>query len=99
MSPAMSLGTASFLIRGKAGGSHSHSRSASRPLSVWTRALSASLALWTTGGVYVNAIGGDVTEERKLAAFGGREQIERLRELKRAWDPDNLFHRNHNVAP
>jgi hypothetical protein len=47
----------------------------------------------------VNAIGGDVTEARKLAAFGGAAMLERLRELKRAWDPDNLFRRNHNVAP
>ena len=37
----------------------------------WTRAFSATLAPWTTGAVYVNAIGGDVTEARKLAAFGG----------------------------
>jgi FAD/FMN-containing dehydrogenase len=65
----------------------------------WTRAVSASLAPWTTGGVYVNAIGGDVTEARKLAAFGGAAKHERLRELKRAWDPDNLFHLNANVAP
>jgi FAD/FMN-containing dehydrogenase len=65
----------------------------------WTRGFSASLAPWTTGGVYVNAIGGDVTEARKLAAFGGAAKHERLRELKRAWDPDNLFHLNHNIAP
>ena len=49
--------------------------------------------------VYVNAIGGDVTEARKLAAFGGPAKHERLRELKRAWDPENLFHLNPNVAP
>ena len=60
---------------------------------------SASLAPWTTGAVYVNAIGGDVTEARKLAAFGGPAKYERLRELKRAWDPENLFHLNHNIAP
>jgi FAD/FMN-containing dehydrogenase len=65
----------------------------------WTRAFSASLGPWTTGAVYVNAIGGDVTEERKLAAFGGASKLERLRELKRVWDPDNLFHLNHNVTP
>ena len=65
----------------------------------WTRAFSASLAPFTTGAVYVNAIGGDVTEARKLAAFGGPAKLERLRELKRTWDPDNLFHLNHNVAP
>ena len=65
----------------------------------WTRSFSASLDPWKTGAVYVNAIGGDVTEARKLAAFGGAEKLERLRELKRAWDPDNLFRRNHNIAP
>ncbi len=65
----------------------------------WTRAFSASLAPWATGTVYVNAIGGDVTEARKLAAFGGPEKLERLRELKRAWDPENLFRRNANIAP
>ena len=65
----------------------------------WTRAFSASLAPWTTGAVYVNAIGGDVTEERKLAAYGGPSKHERLRELKRSWDPENLFHLNHNIAP
>ena len=60
---------------------------------------SASLEPWTTGAVYVNAIGGDVTQARKLAAFGGAAKHERLRELKRIWDPDNLFHLNHNIAP
>jgi FAD/FMN-containing dehydrogenase len=65
----------------------------------WTRAFSTALEPFKTGSVYVNAIGGDVTEARKLAAFGGAQKLERLRSLKRAWDPDNLFRRNHNVAP
>jgi FAD/FMN-containing dehydrogenase len=65
----------------------------------WTRSFSESVDRWKTGAVYVNAIGGDVTSERKLAAYGGPAKYERLRELKRTWDPDNLFHLNHNVAP
>jgi FAD/FMN-containing dehydrogenase len=65
----------------------------------WTRGFAASLAPWTTGAVYVNAIGGDVTHDRKLAAYGGPSKYERLRELKRTWDPENLFHLNHNIAP
>jgi FAD/FMN-containing dehydrogenase len=65
----------------------------------WTRGVSASLAPWTTGGVYVNAIGGDVTEARKLVAYGGPAKHEQLRRLKRAWDPDNLFRLNPNVSP
>jgi hypothetical protein len=65
----------------------------------WTRGVSASFAPFTTGSVYVNAIGGDVTEARKVAAFGGADKLARLRELKRTWDPDNLFRLNHNVMP
>ena len=65
----------------------------------WTRSFSETLAPWTTGAVYVNAIGGDVTDARKAAAYGGPAKLERLRELKRAWDPENLFHLNTNVAP
>jgi FAD/FMN-containing dehydrogenase len=64
----------------------------------WTRAVSASLAPWTTGGVYVNAIG-EPDETRKVAAYGGMEKLERLRALKREWDPGNLFRLNHNIAP
>jgi FAD/FMN-containing dehydrogenase len=65
----------------------------------WTRAVSGSLDPWKTGSVYVNAIGGDVTEARKTAAYGGAEKLERLRSLKRTWDPDNLFSLNPNIAP
>jgi FAD/FMN-containing dehydrogenase len=65
----------------------------------WARSVSAALAPSTTGGVYVNAIGGDVTAARKQAAYGGAGKLERLRELKRAWDPGNLFRLNHNIEP
>jgi FAD/FMN-containing dehydrogenase len=64
----------------------------------WTRATSAALQPWTTGGVYVNAIG-EPDETRKIAAYGGRAKLERLRALKREWDPDNLFRLNHNIEP
>jgi FAD/FMN-containing dehydrogenase len=65
----------------------------------WTRAVSESLTRWKTGSVYVNAIGGEVTEARKAAAYGGAEKLERLRRLKRVWDPENLFSLNANIAP
>ena len=64
----------------------------------WTRAASASLAPWTTGGVYVNAIG-EPEAARSVAAYGGAAKLERLRALKREWDPGNLFRLNHNIAP
>ena len=62
-------------------------------------AFAGTLTPWTTGAVYVDAIGGDVTDARKLAAYGGQAKYDRLRVLKRLWDPGNLFHLNHNIAP
>jgi hypothetical protein len=29
----------------------------------------------------------------------GEAKVRRLELLKRTWDPDNVFHLNHNVAP
>ncbi len=29
----------------------------------------------------------------------GDTKLERLRDLKRAWDSTNVFHLNHNIAP
>ena len=48
--------------------------------------------------MYVNAIG-EPDEGRKVAAYGGAVKLERLRALKREWDPDNLFRLNPNIAP
>ena len=49
--------------------------------------------------MYVNALGGDASSARRAAAYGGAEKLERLREVKRAWDPDNLFRLNQNIEP
>jgi len=48
-------------------------------------------------GRYVNEIAESGPEETR--AIYGDAKMDRLRALKRAWDPDNLFHLNHNVAP
>ena len=40
-----------------------------------------------------------MTSARKEAAYGGAMKLERLRELKRTWDPGNLFRLNQNVPP
>jgi hypothetical protein len=48
-------------------------------------------------GRYVNEMaeaGPEVTR-----AIYGDAKLARLTELKRAWDPKNVFHLNHNVVP
>ncbi|HEX4717463.1 MAG TPA: FAD-binding oxidoreductase [Thermoleophilaceae bacterium] len=48
-------------------------------------------------GVYVNFLM-DEGEARVRAAYG-KDKYDRLRALKREWDPDNLFHLNQNIPP
>lgn len=62
------------------------------------RALAADMAPLALNGGYVNfvATAGDPDAVREL--YGDRI-YERLVQLKRAYDPDNLFHVNQNVRP
>lgn len=48
-------------------------------------------------GRYVNEIAESGPEETR--AIYGDAKLARLTALKRAWDPENVFHLNHNVAP
>src|SRR6266446_4435858 len=65
----------------------------------WTRELWQALRPYGTGGVYVNNI---VREEddgadQVRAAYGANYQ--RLAELKKKYDPENLFRHNQNIKP
>jgi FAD/FMN-containing dehydrogenase len=62
----------------------------------WADGLFRTMLPHGNGGVYVNLLG-DGEEERVPAAYG--PNLARLRQLKRKWDPDNLFRRNHNIPP
>lgn len=62
----------------------------------WAQSLHDALIPFSTRGVYVNVLGTG-EEERVRAAFG--ENFDRLVEIKREWDPDNLFRANHNIDP
>jgi FAD/FMN-containing dehydrogenase len=48
-------------------------------------------------GRYVNEIAESGPEESR--AIYGDAKVARLAALKRAWDPDNVFRLNHNIAP
>jgi FAD/FMN-containing dehydrogenase len=48
-------------------------------------------------GRYVNEIAEFGPDETR--AIYGDAKLGRLRALKRAWDPDNVFHLNHNIEP
>ncbi len=62
----------------------------------WAQDLYAAIEPATTGRSYVNFV--SEGEQRVREAYGD-DRYERLAELKRAWDPTNLFHLNQNVAP
>ena len=63
----------------------------------WVRRAMALLEPDATGGGYANE-NADVGPGETLAIYGAAK-VARLAALKRAWDPDNVFHLNHNVAP
>jgi FAD/FMN-containing dehydrogenase len=65
----------------------------------WARDTAAAIEPWSfSGGGYVNYMQADEPVERVRAAFGD-EAFERLRALKRNYDPDNVLHRNQNIPP
>ena len=63
----------------------------------WVRRTMAVVEPDTTLGRYAieNA---DVGPDESRLIYGA-EKVARLARLKRAWDPDNVFHRNHNILP
>ncbi len=65
----------------------------------WTRDLWEALQPHSTGGVYVNNIGGEAQGDGNLvrAAYGA--SYPRLVEVKNQYDPTNLFRHNQNIKP
>jgi hypothetical protein len=73
--------------------------SATAPNIGWARETYAAMAPHFAGGRYVNYLNADETADGVAAssAFGPNEA--RLREVKRKYDPDNVFHLNQNIKP
>jgi FAD/FMN-containing dehydrogenase len=62
----------------------------------WARSTYDRISPLATDAGYINFLTAD-EEARLPAAYG--PNYERLRELKRRYDPDNVFRMNHNVPP
>ena len=63
----------------------------------WVRGIYDAMSPHFRDGRYVNYLGDDEGEGAPDAAYGA--VYERLREVKREYDPDNLFHLNQNIVP
>jgi FAD/FMN-containing dehydrogenase len=62
-----------------------------------TKTMAEAMRPWTTGRVYLNYIG-EEGPGRVEAAYGP-EKYARLQQIKRIWDPDNVFRHNQNIVP
>jgi FAD/FMN-containing dehydrogenase len=62
----------------------------------WARGLWEAVQPFTANKVYVNTLGTEGAQRVK-EAYG--ENYQRLLNLKKKWDPENLFHMNQNINP
>jgi FAD/FMN-containing dehydrogenase len=63
----------------------------------WARAAWRDMRSFSTGGTYINFLTEEEAGDRIQSAYGGN--LARLVEIKRRWDPGNLFRTNKNIAP
>jgi FAD/FMN-containing dehydrogenase len=63
----------------------------------WVRKAWSDMKSFSTGGNYINFQSEDEGNERIQASLGSGFQ--RLREIKRKWDPQNIFRINRNILP
>jgi FAD/FMN-containing dehydrogenase len=63
----------------------------------WVRSALSIVEPDLTVGRYVNGITRD--DPNQARAVYGEAKLARLQALKRTWDPDNVFRRNHNIVP
>jgi FAD/FMN-containing dehydrogenase len=61
------------------------------------RSFSSALGPWAIGGGYINYASESAGDGMETEY--GAQRFERLREVKRRYDPDNRFRFNHNISP
>jgi FAD/FMN-containing dehydrogenase len=64
----------------------------------WARRLASTLTLGSPGASYVNYMTADEPSDRVRMAYGDAK-FDRLRQIKRRFDPDNVFRFNQNILP
>lgn len=62
----------------------------------WANEFQNAMKPHSNGGVYVNLIADDELD-RIPRAYG--DNFDRIVDVKRQWDPKNLFKHNYNIAP
>jgi FAD/FMN-containing dehydrogenase len=65
----------------------------------WVRRVVADAERFSTHGTYLSFSGQEETAGPDLVRAAYGENLERLRAIKRRYDPDNLFRMNGNIAP
>jgi FAD/FMN-containing dehydrogenase len=63
----------------------------------WTRETHAALAPHLAGRRWLNYLGDDQADDAIRAAYG--PNYDRLAQIKGKYDPENVFHHNHNIRP
>ena len=63
----------------------------------WTKDTYAAFSEHLSGRRWLNYLGDDQREDAIRAAYG--PNYDRLVDVKRRYDPENVFHLNHNIAP
>jgi FAD/FMN-containing dehydrogenase len=63
----------------------------------WARETFGALRPYFATGRWLNYLGDDQPEDAVRAAYG--PNYDRLREIKRKYDPNNVFHLNQNIVP
>jgi FAD/FMN-containing dehydrogenase len=63
----------------------------------WTRDTFAAMRPYFGAGRWMNYLGDDQADDAIRAAYG--PNYDRLVEVKRRYDPENVFHLNHNIVP
>ena len=64
----------------------------------WVRDFWSAIEGYQTSA-YVNFMSDGEESEARIRSAYGADKFDRLKALKRQWDPDNFFRNNQNISP